>query len=98
MCLFILCNHFGIIIVIFFFTKKLAWSEDYLVLGQNYLTSLKDKITCFRNEIRVGEFSENLDKAKESPLLKVWHFLCLNKKRFKKYCFKQNLNSKKGFN
>ena len=72
--IFILGNH--LVIVSFnIFYKKLAWSEDYLVLGQNYLTSLKDKITCFRNEIRVGEFSENLDKARESPLLKVICFL-----------------------
>jgi hypothetical protein len=39
----------------------------------------------------VGEFSENLDKAKESPLLKVWHFLYINEKWFMKYCYKQNL-------
>ena len=83
--IFILGNH--LVIVSFnIFYKKLAWSEDYLVLGQNYLTSLKEKITCFRNEIRVGEFSENLDKAKESPLLKVGVF-CVNEKMVYKILF-----------
>jgi snRNA-activating protein complex subunit 3 len=40
------------------------------VLGENYLTELKDKITCFKNEIRVGEFSQDPDKIKDAPLMK----------------------------
>ena len=41
------------------------------MLGKNYLTSLKDKISCFRNELFVGEFSENTDLLKSAMQLKV---------------------------
>jgi len=49
--------------------SKMAWSEDFLVLGQNYLTDLKDKISCVKSEIKAGEFSENPDQIKEAPKL-----------------------------
>ena len=47
------------------------WSEDFLVLGDCFLSELKDKITCYRNEIRIGEFSENPDELKNADVLKV---------------------------
>ncbi|CAF0843034.1 unnamed protein product [Brachionus calyciflorus] len=50
--------------------RKLAWSEDFLVLGQNYLCELKDKITCHRDEIRIGEFSEDPESVKSAPSMK----------------------------
>ena len=77
--------------------SKLAWSEDFLVLGiiiiiiifwssfyvniyvnfifinigQNYLTDLKDKISCVKSEIKVGEFSQDPDQVKQAPRLGV---------------------------
>ena len=53
--------------------KKLAWSEDFLVLGQNRLSDLRDKISCYREEVRVGEFSEEPELINEAPLMKVIH-------------------------
>jgi hypothetical protein len=47
-----------------------SFDKDFIVLGENYLTELKDKLSCFRNEIRVGEFSQNPDQIKEAPLMK----------------------------
>lgn len=49
--------------------SKLAWSDDFLVLGENYLSDLKDKIVCVKSEIRVGEFSEDPDAVKAAPKL-----------------------------
>ena len=43
----------------------------YLLIGQNYLTDLKDKISCVKSEIRVGEFSQDLDQVKQAPRLGV---------------------------
>ena len=51
--------------------KKIACSEEFQVLGQNFLWELKDKIACFRDEIKVGEFSEDPDQIKSAPQLKV---------------------------
>lgn len=51
--------------------KKLTCSEEFLVLGQTHLHDLKDKINCFRDEIKVGEFSENPDEIKNASVLKV---------------------------
>ena len=55
--------------------KKLSWSEEFLVLGQNYLTELKDKISCFRKDIKIGEFSENPDNVVNAPTMKVIYFI-----------------------
>lgn len=39
--------------------------------GQNYLTDLKDKISCVKSEIKVGEFSQDPDQVKQAPRLGV---------------------------
>jgi hypothetical protein len=41
------------------------------LLGQNKLSLLKDNISCFRNEICVGEFSENPEDLWNARKLKV---------------------------
>lgn len=51
--------------------KKLVCSEEFVVLGHTYLHELKDKISCFRDEIKVGEFSHDPDQIKNVPVLKV---------------------------
>ena len=56
-------------------------------MGQNYLSELKDIISCFRNEIRIGEFSENPDQIDNAPVLKVsmYYFLKRTFQIFKEY-------------
>ena len=46
------------------------WSEDFLVLGESRLVDLKDKIGCFRNDIRIGEFSADPDQVKQAPIMR----------------------------
>lgn len=52
------------------------------MLGENTLAELKDKISCFREEIRIGEFSEDPEKIVEAPaikdLIKSGYFLIEN--------------------
>ena len=73
--------------------------------GQNYLTELKDKISCVKSEIKVGEFSENMDEIKAAPKLGVnahfiltwltWvtsHFICYFKEVIESgYFFIENI-------
>jgi snRNA-activating protein complex subunit 3 len=51
-------------------SRKLSWSEDILVLGETLLSDLKDKITCFRDEVRIGEMSAHPDELLNKPKLK----------------------------
>ena len=46
------------------------------------MSDLKDKISCVKSEIKVGEFSENLDEVKTAPKLAVANF-----------SYKNNINS-----
>lgn len=58
------------------YLKRLSWIEEYYLLGQNKLSLLKDNISCFRNEICVGEFSENPEELWNTHKLKVMTRVC----------------------
>ncbi len=41
-----------------------------MVLGQNRLSDLRDKVACFRQEVRIGEFSARPEAVDSAPLMK----------------------------